>query len=139
MLRGDGTQGPQTLRADAAAVTRLLEQLSLLSAEKFQSDAPRDADLETWGFNRPERRITLTIPGAAPIALEIGVGTQRDGLAFARLPAASPSVYGVDARILRDTPVGPRAWRDRLLRELPAGARIAAVKLTDLTDNQVLL
>ena len=61
---------------------------------------------------------------------------------YARLgPAANPgsSIYAVDAGILRELPVAPRAWRDRLLRELPAGARLTALKLTDLSTNQVVL
>lgn len=137
--RGDGLQGPQTLPADQKAVQRLLEQLSLLSARTFRTDAPRDADLETLGFNRPEREITLTIPGSEPLRLEIGIGPERGDLVFARLPAISPSIYGVDAEILRETPLAPRLWRQRLLRELPAGARITALKLTDLNDDALLL
>jgi hypothetical protein len=66
--RGDATSGPETLPADRASVQRLLEQLTLLSAKDsagFVSDAPANADLENWGFNRPERELTLTF-GAAP-------------------------------------------------------------------------
>jgi hypothetical protein len=139
VLRGDGAQGPQTLPADRTAVAHLLEQLSLLSAKTFQSDAPRDSDLETWGFNRPERKITLSSPGLAPITLEIGLAAPRDAMAYARLAANTPSIYGIDSDILRELPVAPRAWRERLLRDLPAGARITALKLTDLADNKVLL
>jgi hypothetical protein len=139
VLRGDGGQAPQTLPADRAAVGRLLEQLGALSARRFQSDAPRDADLESWGFNRPEREITLGIAGTAPVALQIGLATQRDGLAYARIMSTPGSIYAIDPEILRETPVQPRAWRERLLRELPAGARITALKLTDIARNQTLL
>lgn len=138
VLRGDGTQGPQTLPADRAAVARLLEQLALLAATGFQSDAPRDAELETWGFNRPEREIALTVPGAQPITLQIGLPARRDGPAYARLTTET-SVFAIDPEILRDTPVAVRAWRERLLRELPPGARITSLKLTDLADDQVVL
>ena len=139
VLRGAGNQGPRTLTADPAAVSRLLEQLSLLSATSFQTDAPRDADLEAWGFNRPEREISISVPGAPPINLQIGLPARSDGAAYARLPGSSPSIYGIDQEILRETSVAPRAWRERLLRELPAGARITAIKLTDLSDQSVLL
>jgi len=139
VLRGEGAQGPQTLPADRAAVARLLNQLSLLAAKKFQSDAPRDADLEAWGFNRPEREIALTLPGLPAQTLQIGVAAQRDAVAYARLPAASPSIYAIDADILRELPIAARAWRERVLRDLPAGARIAALKLVDLANNQTLL
>ena len=139
VLRGEGAQGPQTLPADRTAVARLLDQLALLEAKRFQSDAPRDADLEAWGFNRPEREITLTTSSGAPVTLQVGLPTQRDGFAYARVPANSPSVYAVDPEILRETSVTPRVWREKVLRELPAGARITALKLTDLSNNTVLL
>jgi len=84
VLRGDGNQGPQTLTAERAAVTRLLEQLSLLSAQRFESDAPRDADLEAWGFNRPEREISLSVAGQPPVTFQIGLPAQRNGTAYVR-------------------------------------------------------
>ncbi|HWL14398.1 MAG TPA: DUF4340 domain-containing protein [Opitutus sp.] len=139
VLRGSGTQGPQTLPADRNAVARLLEQLLRLEAKTFPSDAPRDADLESWGFNRPEREVTLTLSGQPSVQLQFGVGTMDDALVYARLPAASASIYGVDPSILRETAVTPRTWREKLLRELPSGARITALKLVDLSNDSVLL
>lgn len=143
VVRGDGALGPQTVAADRVAVGRLLEQLSMLSATEFTSDAPRDADLEAWGFNRPERQIAVTMrgaaPGSPPIGVQIGVSNQPERKAYARLTPNSDSVYGVDPEILRDTPVEPRAWRERLVRALPAGARITALKLTDISTNKILL
>ncbi|MBS0630492.1 MAG: DUF4340 domain-containing protein [Verrucomicrobia bacterium] len=140
--RSNGGQGPLTIPADRAVVARLLEQLSLLSAIRFQSDAPRDADVEGWGFNRPEREITLTVRvdqnTTQTIALQVGLPTQRDGFAYARLPAGSPSVYAVDPDLLQETPVAPLAWRDRLLRELPAGAKITALTLTAIEGRAPL-
>jgi len=139
--RGESTIGPQTLPADRATVQRLLDQLSRLSATDFKSDAPTAADLESWGFNRPEREVFLTLGGgAAPLSLQLGTDAKHN--VYARLgPAANPgsSIYAVDANILRELPVAPRAWRDRLLRDLPAGARLTALKLTDLSNNQVVL
>ncbi len=139
--RGESTIGPQTLPADHAAVTRLLDQLSRLTATDFKSDAPTAADLESWGFNRPEREVFLTFAGgAAPVSLQLGTDAKHD--VYARLgPAANPgsSIYAVDASILRELPVAPRAWRDRLLRELPAGARLTALKLTEIANGAVVL
>jgi hypothetical protein len=133
--RGDGAAGPQ--RADAGAVQTLLNQLALLTARTFQSDAPLAADLENWGFNLPERQITLSLaaaPGSAPpppVVLQIGVATPRDDRAFAHV-AGVPSVYGVSPDVIGETPVSPWDWRDRQLAFLPAGARITALRLTDL-------
>jgi hypothetical protein len=138
---GDTARGPQPLPADRAAVLRLLSQLALLTAEKFQSDAPQAADLETWGFNRPERQITLAVAAAPPnsrIVLQIGQTTPPDQYAYALQPAAQ-SVYAVDPAILNETRLDPLAWRDHQVRTLPAGATITALKLTDLKGGAVLL
>ncbi|MEO6873657.1 MAG: DUF4340 domain-containing protein [Opitutaceae bacterium] len=142
--RGETTVAPQTQPADRATVQRLLEELSRLSATDFKSDAPTAADLESWGFNRPEREAFITLGGGtAPLSVQFGTDAKHN--VYARLgpigPDASPgsSIYAVDAGILRELPVAPRAWRDRLLRELPPGARLTALKLTDLTNDRVLL
>jgi hypothetical protein len=157
--RSENSPAPQTRPADRAAVQRLLEQLALLTVQKFSSDAPTAAELENWGFNRPEREITLSLAGPRPagtplspasrpgenpatansqITLKVGLATQRDNLAYAQLVGPVPSVYAVSPDILRETPTAFRAWRDRLVRELPGPVRISALKLTDLANNTVL-
>lgn len=138
----DGAQaGPQTLPADRALVQRLLERLALLSAEKFKSDAPTSADLEEWGFNRPVRIVTLNAPGsAAPVVVRLGTDQSRNVYARVGTPAdAGTSIYQVETEILDDLPIVPLAWRDRAVAEpLPATARIASLKLTDLESKQAL-
>jgi hypothetical protein len=142
LVRRDAAQGPQTQPADRKVVERLLEQLSLLSAQKFQSDAPSDADLENWGFNQPEREVTLTLAGAPntsrTLKLQIGLTTPRDDRAYARL-AGERFIYTVDPAILKETTVSPLDYRERLLRELPATAKLTTLKLTDLTDGSVVV
>jgi hypothetical protein len=140
-------QAPQTLSAELPLVQRLIEELSSLQALKFLSDAPQNIDLENWGFNRPEREITLNFPtkGAfaegslaaslpSSITLLVGVATERNGLAYAKL-ANEPFVYLVGPDILRESPVTVNYYRSRLLRELPAGARITGLSLKDTTTN----
>lgn len=152
--RGEAAAGPQTQPADRAAVQRLLEQLARLAATQqqtdadvlhgdhgFKSDAPTAADLEAWGFNRPEREISLTLAGSpTPRALQLGTDANRN--VYARLgPSANPgpSIFTVDAAILRELPVAPRAWREPRLRELPDGARLMALKLIDLATGLVVV
>jgi hypothetical protein len=137
--RGGGAQGSQTLPADAGAVQHLIEQLETLSALRFQSDAPTNADIEGWGFNRPEREIKLTLRGtpATEVTLQIGLPTKRENVAYARI-AGLPSVYAIEPDILRDTSAKPLAWRERLLSALPASARITSVSLTNVADNAVI-
>jgi hypothetical protein len=140
---GRDSTGPQTRPADREVVARLIQHLTLLSAQEFLRDVPSDAELENWGLTRPERAITLTLapePGAAAPAtmrLLLGVANEREGRVYAML-AHQPFVYLVGSEILRVTPVVPRVYRDRLLRELPAGARLVGITVTDLGANEVL-
>ena len=143
-------QAPQTLPAELPLVRRLIEKLQALQALKFLRDAPQNAELENWGFNRPEREITLNFstkgasagegsPAAMPasVTLLIGIANERDGLAYAKL-ANEPFVYLVDPDILRQAPVAVTYYRSRLLRELPAGARITGLTLTDTATKTEL-
>ena len=136
--RNEGAQGTQTQPADAALVQRLLNQLMALTAIDFVSDAPTSAQLETWGFNRAERVVRLTFggsaaPGAAPTELVLNLGTDAQRQVYARPSDPGTSIYSVDAEILRELPLEPVAWRQRLVHELPAAARISGLKLIDLT------
>ena len=144
-------QAPQTLPADLPLVQRLIQQLYLLQAQKFLRDAPQAIELENWGFNRPAREITLNFAsrgafaantdaaGSAPasVKLLIGVASEREGLAYAKL-ANEPFVYLVNPDILRETPVAVTYYRDRLLWELPAGARVTGLTLTDESAKTVV-
>ena len=114
---------------DADLVRQLIENLNNLTAEEFLSDAPSRADEEAWGFNQPEREIAITtMAGNTPTTttLRLGVGANRGATAYAQFSEAH-FVYAIDSEIQRKVPVEPRAWRNRLLRELPAGARITAI------------
>ena len=142
VLRSEGGQGSQTLPADRGAVQRLLEQLSLLMAEKFKSENPTGADLEDWGFNRPLREVTLTVTGStAPIVLRIGTDANRTTY-YARVGTATEpgaSIYQVTPEIERELSLSALTFRDRAVAEpLPPSARIAALKLTDLESKAVL-
>lgn len=135
-------QAPVTSPADTALVDDLLKKLQALSAVKFLSDAPSAADVENYGFNRPEREITLTLStggglgGNEPSSqiLQIGVSPDRPGSAFARL-TNPPFVYEIVPDLLDDTPVQPRHYRERLLRQLPREAAVTSVSLVDLATG----
>ena len=119
--------------ADAGLVRHLIDNLNNLTAAEFLSDAPSRADEEAWGFNQPEREIVVTTTGSTTqtTTLRIGVGANRGSTAYAQFSDAH-FVYAIDAEILRKVPVEPRAWRNRILRELPAGARITALAIIPL-------
>lgn len=136
---------PQTLAADPTVVRGLIERLTILAATRFLSDAPAAADLETYGFNRLERELTLSVAsGGGPqraepfsLALQIGVRPGEHTAAYARTGAA-PYLYEIAPDFLEHAPALARHYRQRLLRELPAGAAITGLKLTDL-ETQALL
>jgi hypothetical protein len=143
--RTDSAAGAQAIPADMRATRQLLDKLSLLSATKFESDVPSSAQLEAWGFNRPEREITLALtaaPGAINRSLLLQLGVDGHGGIFARVGAngseVGTSVYAVNVDLVEDFPVDLIAWRDRTLRELPSTARVSAVKLTDLSTAKVI-
>ncbi len=142
LLRRTDAANTVTRAADTQAVERLLGKLLLLNAQKFQSDAPSDADLETWGFNRPEREISLTLNSgqgtSSTLTLQIGVTTPRDGRAYARL-GGERFIYGIDPAILDAVPVSTLAYRESRLRELTATARFTTLKLTDLQTDTIVL
>lgn len=143
---------PQTIAADPGVVTALLQKIAALAARearpgspKFLSDAPAATDLENWGFNRPEREITLNLStGGGPLAreassltLQIGVSPDKPGEAFARVTNA-PFVYQILPDILEDTPALARHYRLRVLRELPEAARITSLKLNTVAPEALL-
>jgi hypothetical protein len=148
--RSGGNQGPESLAADPELVQQLLAKLSLLSAQTFESDAPTAADLETWGFNRPEREITLTFsaPAAgetAPAAqvLRLGTPARREGspparrVTYARVGTVSEpgnTISTLDPEAIGSLPLEPIAWRNRQVQELPAAARFTGLKVTDLAN-----
>jgi hypothetical protein len=138
-------QAPLTAAADSAVVTEVLQKISLLAVRKFLSDAPSAADLENYGFNRPERELTLGLnTGGGPrgtdpstLTLQIGISPDKPGEAFARVTNA-PYVYSILPDILDATPALARHYRQRLLRELPESAHITGLKLTELPGDQLL-
>jgi hypothetical protein len=147
--RGSGNQGLQTTPADRVAIQNLLGFLTQLSAKPeggFVSDNPSSAELENWGFNRPEREVTLTLarppapatagaaattPATSTIVLQLGTDAARN--VFARVGTnPDASIYAVSVDLARDLPFTAMAWRERTLLTVPANGRIASLKLIDL-------
>ncbi|MBA4137877.1 MAG: hypothetical protein C0518_11215 [Opitutus sp.] len=146
VVRGGNGQAPQTLPADSAIVQGLLQKLHDLTATRFVSDAPTAADLENFGFNRPELEVALNLStGGGPrgteastVTLQIGATPGERTAVYARL-AHAPFVYQIEPDLLQDIPLNARHYRQRVLRELPEGTHVTGVTLTDLANNSVLL
>lgn len=135
----DGTL--RTEPADADVVEQeLLRTLRLLRADSFERDVPTDADLEDWGLKRPRRTITLSFQPAlgtaiAPDSITLLIGTDQTGDKAYAKTGLETFVYRIDEVFLRNTPLDPLHYRERLVRELPAGARITGIELRDLSAN----
>ena len=155
VLRRNDTNGWQivaagsgpALAADTQLITHLLQRLALLSVAPhapgesgFLRDAPSDAEIENFGFNLPQREITLTLAPSAPaagglasptrITLQVGVSSVQGGGVQARVLGQS-FVYALAADTLNGLPVSPLVYRERTLRTLPEGARITGVRLAE--------
>jgi len=145
VVRGTNGQAPQLVAADNAVVDDLLQRLRLLSATAFLNDAPTAAELEGYGFNRPEREFALSLrtgggpKGDEPSSLTLQIGTKPgvSSTAFARITSA-PYVYEIPPDLLDDIPVSPLHFRRRLIHDLPEGTRIVALTLTDLSTGTAL-
>jgi hypothetical protein len=145
LARSGNGNASATVAADSGAVRHLIDQLTLLSAKAFSSDAPTSAQIEAWGFNRPEREVTIATtgsPGAPTRPILLQLGTDNNGGVYARVGTQNEpgsSVYAVTIDLAAELPVDPKAWRDRTVRELPATARVSTLKITDLTNGSVVL
>lgn len=146
MIRRETVNGPITVTADREIVERLIVHLQSLTAREpdgFVTDAPGAPDLESWGLATPrqaERVITLSLAGGpenSPASVTLLLGVAREGSIYAKL-ANQDSVFLVDPMILRATPVVPRVYRERLLRDLPTGARISGITLRRTSDSSVI-
>lgn len=135
-------QAPVTVAGDAGVIGDLLKKIQALSARKFLTDAPSNADTESYGFVSPERQIVLQLntggglsgKDASTLTLEIGTKANEPGTAYARL-TNPPYVYEVLPDILDATPPISRYYRQRQLRELPDSARLTSIALVDLSNN----
>ena len=156
IVRAPGQAPVIASAADTPLLVDLLKKIRLLSAREtvlpngqvrygFLSDAPSAADTENYGFNRPEREITLGLntgggPGGkdpSTQVLQIGVSPDQPGKAFARL--TNPSfVYEILPDIIEETPASALHYRERLLRKLPDGAIVTSLAVVDLATGKPL-
>ena len=145
VVRAPGQAPVIASAADRNLLVELLKKIRLLEVRKFLSDAPAAADIENYGFNRPEREITLGLNTGGGLSgkdpstqvLQIGVSPDQPGKAFARL--TNPSyVYEILPDIIEETPASALHYRERLLRQLPDGAVITSLALVDLANGKSL-
>ncbi len=139
LVRNSAT-GLENTPADSDFIRALIEKLTQLTAEKFVTDAPSGAEKETFGFNRPEREVTLTLATpAGPSSLTLQIGRHSSDKTFYAKIAERDYIYLVAPSILDSLPLSPLAYRERTLRILPTTTQISALKITRLGAAETTL
>jgi len=138
------------VKTEAAAtklVNQLTQDLSLLEAIAFVSDAPAPSELEAWGLTDPVASVTVRAKKDWTLILgnNISAGEQSNPPAWANArnlyskTADNAFVYAVDLGVLGALRADSLAYRDRTLTSLPKDARVKSLTITDLNNNETLL
>lgn len=123
--------------ADLAVIDELIEAILGLRAIAFVSDSPSAADLESFGFNDPQRRVAIQAAGQQSSIL-IGNFDAEEQAIYVKIEEA-PFVYQVEKnRLLNLLESRPLHYRLRVLEEQPPSARILSIALTDLQSDKLL-
>jgi hypothetical protein len=130
-------QSVRILPAGKELVDRLLASLDETYVLRFENDAPSDADLARYGFDRPQRIVNLEGDTSISLILGAHVPDSEESTLYAKL-SNSRFVHTLDASLLRETPADENHFRDRLLLPQPAGATITSLKIRDLTSDELV-
>ena len=123
--------------ADPTVIDGLIEAILGLRAIVFVSDSPSAADLESFGFNHPQRRVAIQAASQQSSIL-IGDFDGEEQALYVKIEEA-PFVYQVEEnRLLNLLELRPLHYRLRVLEEQPPSARILSIALTDLQSDELL-
>lgn len=130
-LHTDASGALQTITADRGVVQNLITRLRSLEAVQFASDAPSESDLSRYGLSDPQRLVRIRTGGGKALRLRIGAlaGDRENALLYADTDQTA-TVYQIRPLILTDLALAPLHYRDRVLRQLPAGAVIERLSLS---------
>ena len=139
VLESRGGNDIQPYRADPAIMDRLIKDLSSLRAKGFAADAPSTSDIESYGFNNPRRIVTLSFSeGGDPLTLMLAYPENSKDALYAKTNLAD-FIFKVErSATLRMIPPNTPYYRNRILDILPAAARISALKLTNLQNDEAI-
>lgn len=122
--------------ADPEVLSQTISNLLTLRASRFVTDAPSESDLETYGLAEPQRRIRIEADRTQELL--IGALDPERMTLYAKM-ANEPFVYTVPVQIIRDLPLSPLAYRSRIVQIVPETAKIKAIRVIRLTDDEILL
>lgn len=104
----------------------------------FVTDEPTPEQLRAWGFEKPEKVVDLAFLDGTKRTLIIAPPVAPDTHYHAKL-ASSPTVYSIANALPARLSVRPDAYRRRTLYTMPAGSRLMAIKITDLSTGKAVL
>jgi len=138
-----GSTATKRREADRAQVTRFLQDLAGLRAV--------EAGGGLTGEMTPGARRVSALPVPAPEPqqkIELEFGNDRLTLLVAKGSPGTRLIYAKDAKFGAECDVGllgglltqvePQGWRDRTVMQLPQGAKVTGLRLTDRADGKVL-
>lgn len=138
VLESRGVNKIQPYRADPDIMDSLIKDLSSLRAKGFVADAPSTSDIESYGFNNPCRIVTLSFSEGDPLTLMLAYPANSSGALYAKTNLAD-FIFKVErSTTLRMIPLNTPYYRNRVLDILPAAARISALKLTNLQNDEAI-
>jgi hypothetical protein len=135
VLQSNNTGDLSTWTADLQLLNEVIIALHEMEAVQFISDAPSAADLEKYGFNDPQRRVVLQTQDK--LTLLIGDMDPESKLLFAKM-INSPTIYKIKKDILHLLKTRALYYRLRVLEELPQGARVQRISLTDSANKSLI-
>ena len=138
VLESRGGKKIQPYRADPGIMNSLIKDLSSLRAKGFAADAPSASDIDSYGFNNPRRIVTLSFSEGDPLKLMLAYPENSSGPLYAKTNLAD-FIFKVErSATLRMIPLNTPYYRNRTLDILPAAARISALKLTNLQNDETI-
>jgi hypothetical protein len=138
VLESRGGNKIQPYRADPDIMDSLIKELSSLRAKGFATDAPSTSDIESYGFNNPRRIVTLSFSEGDPLTLMLAYPENSSAALYAKTNLAD-FIFKVErSATLRMIPLNTYYYRNRILDILPAAARISALKLTNLQNDEAI-
>lgn len=126
--RRDGASA--TARADAAALSALLLNLSKTRIRSFVSDAPGE-NLARFGITPESLKITVSMSDGASAGLVVGSGFDASGagLVYAKTPD-SDAVFGIDRDVASLADTDFLRYRSKIVEMLPEKAVLTSVKIS---------
>ena len=126
----------ESVALDKKILEELIAQFTSLRAVSFISDAPSEAELESFQLNTPRKMVT--IKGEDEVALRFGK-VNEDNFTVPLTIVGKPHVFEVDANVFFETSMDLNYYRSRLLTSIPEDHVLTGVKLVTKEEEPRVL